>query len=380
MPKRSIGVLTLAGAGLMAGGVALWAATSPEDPQPVVAPAWLAPHAEPTQTISLTLADPPESDIADSEMVWTDTPEAISDEEAALRTRSPATLEEARDLDRRVRDVVDEVMPATVGVRVGRAWGSGVIVSPDGYVMTAGHVIGRAGRQAVIYLPDGTQIRGRTLGLNMESDSGLIKLDADEPLPYAEVGDSDALTEGEWTVALGHPGGWDEQRTPPARLGRLIRGWSSTGQNRSNFLTTDNTLVGGDSGGPLFNLAGEVVGIHSRIGSSLESNLHTPAAAFKRDWERLANNEVWPGQIGVYTADDDNGVRVARLVEGKPAEAAGIVPGDVITAVNDAPINDSRDLREQILSRSVGEVIRVTVIRGETNQTEIVEVEIAERS
>src|SRR3954466_942030 len=100
------------------------------------------------------------------------------------------------------------------------------------------------------------------------------------------MGISGALHKAQWCIALGHPGGFKLGRTAPLRLGRIL-------DLRGTFITTDCTLVGGDSGGPLFDLDGKVIGIHSRIGASTLANIHVPVDTYTETWDRLAAAEAW---------------------------------------------------------------------------------------
>ena len=165
------------------------------------------------------------------------------------------------DLDARIRKVVDQVLPAVVGLQVGNSQGSGVLISADGLILTAAHVSGRPGQAIQVIMPDGTHYDAVSMGLNREIDDGLVRIRDPKAtnLPHVPLGKTDGLPPGTWTVALGHPGGYQQDRPPVVRVGRLL-------VNEPEVLITDNTLVGGDSGGPLFDLDGRLIGIHSRIG------------------------------------------------------------------------------------------------------------------
>jgi S1-C subfamily serine protease len=206
----------------------------------------------------------------------------------------PENVDDLRALEKQVQAVIAKVQPATVGVMVGFAQGSGVIIK-DGYVLTAGHVSGKPGRPVIIRLPDGRKLKGKTLGRNDGIDSGLMKIEEAGKFPSVEMGKSTALKKGQWVIAIGHPGGFRPNRTPVVRLGRVLS-VASTGIN------TDCALVGGDSGGPLFDLEGKVVGIHSRIGPfNMSQNFHVPMDTYVTTWDRLAKGESWgstgPGQL-----------------------------------------------------------------------------------
>src|ERR1700758_5044418 len=108
------------------------------------------------------------------------------------------------------------------------------------------------------------------------------------------MGKSTSLTKGQWVVSIGHPGGFRPNRTPVVRLGRVL-------EANANLIVTDCTLVGGDSGGPLFDLDGKVIGIHSRISSGLAFNFHVPVDTYRTTWDRLVKGDVWGGgRTGPY--------------------------------------------------------------------------------
>src|SRR5437764_8264622 len=112
-------------------------------------------------------------------------------------------------------------MRATVGLRVGNAQGSGVIINREGYILTAGHVSGATDRDAIIILPDGRRLRGRTLGANNGIDSGMVLITEKADFPFVSMAKSADLKKGDWCLSLGHPGGYKPGRPPVVRVGRL---------------------------------------------------------------------------------------------------------------------------------------------------------------
>src|SRR5262249_49616824 len=152
---------------------------------------------------------------------------------------------------------------------------------------------GPSKRKVEIILPDGRKVKGETLGANTDVDAGLIKILDKGPWPYADIGPSADLQRGDWCLAVGHPNGYTNGRPPVVRLGRVL-------DNLKTLIRTDATLVGGDSGGPLFDLNGKVIGIHSRIGPSIIYNIHVPAEAYRKDWDRLVKGEVFPDRSGPF--------------------------------------------------------------------------------
>lgn len=207
----------------------------------------------------------------------------VGEERPTIKMES---LEDARGLESRITELVPRLLPSVVCVRVGTSQGSGVIVTEDGYVLTAGHVITEPNQRAEFIFSDGKRAFGKTLGRNEELDAGLLKLEGDGPWTPVPMGKSDILVPGDWVMTLGHPLGYTAGRPPVLRVGRVLR-------VDRNFIRTDCPLVAGDSGGPLFDLEGRVVGIHSRISNATTTNFHVPVQVFRDGWDRLAKGEVW---------------------------------------------------------------------------------------
>lgn len=198
----------------------------------------------------------------------------------------PRGVDDLRVMETVVKKVVEKVLPATVGIRVGGAEASGVVVTEDGYVLTASHVAGRPGRSVDIVFSDGRIARGKTLGMNPDVDGALIKISEKGPWPHATLAPKDAEPQaGDWCLAVGHPGGILPTRTPPVRFGRVIMA-------NDFVIRSDCTISPGDSGGPLFDLQGRVIGIHSRISEDETDNLHVPGISFVRTWDKLRASEL----------------------------------------------------------------------------------------
>jgi serine protease Do len=296
-------------------------------------------------------------------------------------TKIPETAAELESLQAMVQKVIEKCSPATVGVIIGAGAGSGVIVSEDGLVLTAAHVSGEPNRDCLIVLPDGTRLKGKTLGTNERKDSGMIKIVEEDPKkvpkdgkwPYLPMGKSGDLKKGQWVVSLGHPGGFKSGRTPVARLGQVQ-------ENRParDLLRTNCTLVGGDSGGPLFDLNGNVVGIHSRISFSLDNNIHVPADSFKADWDQLLKGEQVGKEkktaavLGISFDDNAKDAKIEIVEDDGPAAKAGVKPGDVITKFDGEAVPTADDVRAQMKKRKPGDKVTLTVRRAaETVKIEV---------
>lgn len=282
----------------------------------------------------------------------------------------PRTLEDLRSIEKQVQAVVKKASAATVGVSVGNSQGSAVIVTPDGFVLTAAHVAGEPNKEVTLILADGKRIRAKTLGMNRSIDSGMMQISDKAPeggWPYAEMGKSGDLKNGQWVVALGHPGGYRKDRPPVLRIGRVLT-------RTNSLIVTDSTLIGGDSGGPLFDLDGKVVGIHSRIGNSTLSNIHVPVDSFSQTWERLAKAEAWGSGfggasrsplLGVLGEASDKGFRIDSVTADGPAAKAGIKAGDVITQFDGQPVGGTQNLAEMLAKRKAGDEVKIGIARGE---------------
>ncbi|NWK55332.1 trypsin-like peptidase domain-containing protein [Verrucomicrobiaceae bacterium N1E253] len=287
------------------------------------------------------------------------------------------SLSDLKSLQANIKQVSKKVMPATVSVFSAKngASGSGVIVSKDGLILTAGHVVRGAEEMTVIF-PDGSQAKGKVLGANYTRDAAMIQITDKGPWPYAPIGHSGKLKTGDPVIALGHAGGYDPVRTPPVRFGRVI----ST--DRQGFINTDCTLIGGDSGGPLFDLQGRVIAIHSSIGYSHKINNHSGIDGFRKDWDKLKSGETWgrlgssslddPDNpvIGIFTAHSRNGgVVITNVIKGGPAFKAGLRGGDIIRSINGNEIRNQRRLSAIIFQFKPGDTVKIRVTRGEDSLT-----------
>jgi serine protease Do len=292
-----------------------------------------------------------------------------------LRKDVPSSLEDLQSIETHVEQLAARVSRAVVAVGVDGATGSGVVVSENGLVLTAAHVAGEPNREVRFTFPDGKTARGKTLGTNHEMDAGLMKIDDSGEWPHADVGDLALARLGDWVLGFGHPGGYDPQRPAVVRLGRIIR-------LGSGMLQSDCTLIGGDSGGPLFDMHGQVVGIHSRISDSVAANFHVPITAYRESWDRLVKGENWGGRrpgprsfVGARGTDHPEGCRLERIEEGSPAARADLKAGDIVTKVNGRKIKDYDAFRRSVAEATPGEELTLTIRRDDEELSVTVTVE-----
>lgn len=191
-------------------------------------------------------------------------------------------------LQKEVQSVVETVTPAVVGLKLGNSFGSGVVISEDGYILTAGHVIKEAEKDVEILFANGTKAKGKTRGCCRWADTGVVKITDPGKWPHADMANLKEMAKGQWCLAAGHPLGFQSHRPPVFRLGRLL-------QLQPHILQTDATIVAGDSGGPLFDLQGKVIGINSRILQSVQTNFHVSISLYHDFLERMKAGEVWGG-------------------------------------------------------------------------------------
>jgi serine protease Do len=273
---------------------------------------------------------------------------------------------------------IPKAQAATVSIDLGDGSGSGVIVSADGLVMTAAHVSAGVGKEVSVDMPDGTKLKAETLGLDSETDAALIqiteKLPEGKPFPTVEINKSDDTKLGDWVFSLGHSGGFDKARGAVSRIGRLVRVANTT-------LQTDGALIGGDSGGPLFDMEGRLIGIHSRVGAVVGQNMHVPVKVFTDNWDRMLKSEFigegpfaekpvkGKGFLGLATKPAGGGIEVTKVGRKSPAEEAGIRQGDLLRSLNGEKL-DSREKLQSILAElAAGDKLAFEITRDGKDET-----------
>ena len=305
-------------------------------------------------------------------------------------------------LNRLFRDVAQEVTTGVVSIRVeseqgssadanpfGRPaqnLGSGVLVSPDGYIVTNSHVVEGAERIRV-RLADKRQFDARVVGTDSSTDLAVIKVDGEGDFPVVPFGSSDRVRVGDWVVAVGNPLQLTSTVTAGivSALGRQIN--IIQDQFRiENFIQTDAAINPGNSGGALVNLQGELIGINTAIASRSRRTegygFAIPSALVERViTDLIAYGEVRRGYLGVSIMpvnaeradelglDEIRGVYIDQVQSGSAADRAGLEDGDVVVSVMNEPVNAPNDLQSLIARRRPGDTVAVDVWRGGTERT-----------
>jgi serine protease Do len=259
----------------------------------------------------------------------------------------------------------------------GVSMGSGFIISPDGYVLTNRHVVDGAD-SVTVKLTDRREFKARVVGSDEQSDVALLKIDASN-LPTVRIGDSNQLKPGQWVVAIGSPFGLDHSVTAGI-VSAVGRANPYANQRYVPFIQTDVAINQGNSGGPLLNTRGEVVGINSQIFSNSGGYMGVSFAipidvAMSVSKQLRTTGRVARGQLGVQVQQigsddarglglpDSTGALVADVQAGSPAEKAGIERGDVIRAVNGSAIAQSSDLPPVIGAMAPGTRVELSILR-----------------
>ncbi|OOQ57656.1 Do family serine endopeptidase [Mucilaginibacter pedocola] len=282
------------------------------------------------------------------------------------------------------------------------ASGSGVIISPDGYIVTNNHVVAKA-EKITITTNDHRQFEAKVIGTDPNTDLALIKINGTN-LPIVKLGNSDAVRVGEWVLAVGNPfkltstvtagivsakgrsiniiGKDDDQDQDQNPFGPVTQQQPSLRKGIESFIQTDAAINPGNSGGALVNTAGELIGINAAIASHTGSyegyGFAIPVNLAKKVLNDIKKyGSVKRGYIGISFADlsdpeaaqgvktdKTNGLYVNSLVEGGGAEAAGIKPGDIITKVEGNTVYESSDLQERVARLQPGDKINITVLRN----------------
>jgi len=335
--------------------------------------------------------------------------EPIRESEPADET-NPPEFEEKLDseiltlegFDNAISRVVKEVGPSVVNIKVvvkqegvygqellAEGLGSGVIYKEDGYVVTNNHVAGNA-EELTVTLSDGTEYPAELIGADENTDVAVIKIDAQNLTP-ARITSIENIEVGEIAIAIGSPFGLEQSVTMGviSALGRDIAISSDT-LPMVDLIQTDAAINQGNSGGPLVNSAGQVIGINTLIFSPSGTNLGIGFAIPSDTAFNIANQIIQHGRaripfMGIEMGPNETeiiGVYIQSVMEGYPAEGAGVIEGDVVTEIDGKAIETPYQLLAQMLRHNVGDVIELSIYRGSeylTLSLELVETPVTKK-
>ena len=261
--------------------------------------------------------------------------------------------------------------------------GSGFLITADGYIVTNDHVIsggprGESVDSVTVTFPDRTEYKAKIIGRDAASDIAVLKIEAGKPLPFVEIADTSSLRVGDWVVAIGNPLGLGS--TVTAGIVSALQRNTGQGGAYDRFIQTDTAINRGNSGGPLFDLNGRVIGINSRlispVGANIGINFAIPADAARPVIDALKGGaSVKRGYLGISIAPVDEDVAsalglpknrgeiVQSLVPGQGADKAGMKAGDIVTRINGREISPDQTLSFIVANTAPGQKIPVEVIR-----------------
>jgi serine protease Do len=256
--------------------------------------------------------------------------------------------------------------------------GTGMMIDGKGHVLTNNHVVAGASEIQVL-LADGRQYKADLVGADPKTDLAVIRIKADQSLPYVHFGDSDKIRVGDWVVAIGHPRGLDQTVTQGIISAKHRRGILDP-TSYQDYLQTDAAINPGNSGGPLLNLQGEVVGVNAAIvsqsggfegiGFAIPSNMarHIARALIKdgkveRGWLGVTIRPLLPSQVADMDLDKAKGALVTEVVPGSPAETAGLKKGDLITRYGGKEISDAAVLQNEVAATLAGKDVTLEILR-----------------
>jgi serine protease Do len=264
-----------------------------------------------------------------------------------------------------------------------RGLGTGLIIDAQGNILSNYHVVGGA-TEIEVTLSDGTQYPAKVVGIDPKTDLGVIKIDAPKSLPFVTFADSDAVQVGQWVVAIGHPRGLDQTVTQGIISAKHRTGITNP-SDYQDFLQTDAAINPGNSGGPLLNLQGQVVGVNSLIASesggfegigfAIPSNMavHVAQALIahgkvERGWLGVDTQALTPDLAKSFGLTVPKGALIAEVLNGGPADKAGLKSGDVVLAYQGKEIPDASTLRNEVAKSSIGQEVKVGIWRNGQRQ------------
>jgi serine protease Do len=272
--------------------------------------------------------------------------------------------------------------------RLSEALGSGFVISEDGYIVTNNHVIEGADEIKIEFY-SGDTLDAKLVGTDPKTDIALLKVESEEPLPFVQFGDSDLMRVGDWVMAMGNPlgQGFSVSAGIVSARNRALSG------SYDDFIQTDAAINRGNSGGPLFNMDGQVIGVNTAIlspnggsigigfsmASNVVSNVTDQLREFgetRRGWLGVRIQDVTPDVAEALGLADAKGALVTDVPEG-PAKEAGMQAGDVITSFDGVEVDDTRELVRKVADTDVGKETKVVVLRD--GQTETLTITLGRR-
>lgn len=290
-------------------------------------------------------------------------------------TAASAAEFDVGSLQQRIYSTIESVQPAVVSIGQRGGSFSGVIVSKEGHVLSAGHAV-RPGSRYRVFLPDGRQLSALGKGSNPQADCALLQITSVvDDLPYVQMGESASLVRNQPCLSLSFPGGQKARGVPVVRFGRIVQ----TGRGR-RMLQSTALMEPGDSGGPLFDLQGRVIGIHSRIGQSMTRNYEVPIDTFKNFWSELNLEQSFTQsgppvpRLGFRGMDrrDGSGINVEDIIDGSLADLHGIQPEDIIQTAYGRNTVTIRELRDALIAARDEDANEIVVkVRREEEDVEL---------
>jgi serine protease Do len=270
--------------------------------------------------------------------------------------------------------------PGQGGPQRSEALGSGFVISEDGFIVTNNHVIEGADEIEIEFF-SGKRLKAKLVGTDPKTDIALLKVESTEPLPFVAFGNSDLMRVGDWVMAMGNPmgQGFSVSAGIVSARGRELSG------SYDDYIQTDAAINRGNSGGPLFNMDGQVIGVNTAIlsptggsigiGFSMSSNVVTKVVdqlkefgETRRGWLGVRIQDVTPDVAEAMALPQAAGALVTDVPEG-PAKDAGIIAGDVITRFAGQEVADAGDLTRRVADAPIGEAVPVIVLRDGRTET-----------